>query len=199
MTTSAFDAMAAIATAKPKSKKSDKPSFHEPDLADAVTTFIDMKAAMDSAEVLMNQAGDQIRARGVQRRLEASIAARANVSTVVLNDLLTVTVQNRYSAVPEDQRTAVEAAFGPMFPQFFEATFAIALKPGSANDEAVLAHMIEALGAEFITTHFDIRRDLKVRPTFHDAYSTSRELQETAQPLFASQIIKHASPTIKVK
>jgi hypothetical protein len=205
---SAKSLLASLAGASPSKgkKKAEKPVLVDATLEQSVSEFIRQKAARDSAEALMKAAEDQLLKAGHDFLLDTCQSRGESMSSIAIGvetaegpvPKLTMTQQNRYSAIPQERAAAVREAFGKEFEVYFAETFAISLKDESANDEAVLRHTIEALGAEFIARHFDIRRDLAVRPTFHPAYLTRPEISAAAKPFLDDQTIKPYKASLKV-
>lgn len=74
----------------------------------------------------------------------------------------------------------------------------IALKPESANNEAVLTKLIDTLGAEFFQAHFDVSRPLLVTEQFHHDYTTRSDVQRVAQPFLDEETIKPHAPGLRL-
>lgn len=197
---SAMSRLAALATQKPKKgSKAPKPGFTDPALDKAILDFITHKRAMESAEALMKAAQDQITTTGRRQLRAASSRAGEALSSVSVNDRLVLTQQNRYSVVPGAAADDLREAFGAQYEKFFKATFAISLKPESANNEAVLNELMERLGDEFVAEHMLISRDLIVDKAFHAAYLLDDAVAAAADPFLAEQTIKPYSASLKVQ
>jgi hypothetical protein len=120
------------------------------------------------------------------------------VASVSVNGRLTFTQTSRYSTVPEARAEALAAAFGDQAARYFKPTLSISLKAASANNEAVLTRLIEALGGDFFQANFDVKRDYLVDASFHNDYSTKPEVQAIAQPFIDEQTIRPYSPSLKI-
>lgn len=185
---------------KPKTakSKSSKPGIDDPEIDEAINTFITQKAAAETAETLRDQAKDQIIARVGPMRLALCVANSAVAPSVLVNGKLTLTQTCKYCVVPQERAEDLAAAFGDDFDRFFRQTLGISLKPDSANNPEVLTALIERLGPEFFQEHFAVRRDLVVTDVFHNAYTTKPDVQETAKPFLDDQTIRPYAPSLRI-
>lgn len=181
-----------------KSGKSDKPVLQDPLLADSIAAYITHKTAMDTAKALMEVAADQLLSAGRQARLGFCIAAGKVIASIGINNRLTLTQTCKYCVVPEERADDLQAAFGERYEKFFKPTLSIALKAESANNEDVLAALVDAVGAEFIEANFDVRRDVVVQEAYHIAYSTDENVQAIAQPFMDDQVIRPYTASLKI-
>ena len=186
------------ATTKGKAKDA-KPAINDPALAESIETYIARKAEAETATALKDAAAEQIISAVRPRRLEACAAAGKVLASVTVNNRLTYTQTCRYSTVAEERKEALADAFGDAFGRYFADTLAISLKRESANDEAVLSRLIDALGGDFFAEHFEVKRDLLVQEAFHNDYSIRPEVQAIAEPFIDEQTIRPYSPSLKIK
>lgn len=199
--TSAADLIGKMAQ-KPKTSAkaaTGKPEVNDPALDAQIDTFVEQKRNMETAKAMMDSAKAQILAECEPERLAACVRDRKVHASVAVNGRLTMTQMRRYSKIDQGATDELAEAFGDDFGDYFEATLAIALAPGSANDDAVLEELIEKLGPEFFEKHFEVRRDLVVKEAFHTAYCTDENVQKKAAPFVQSQVIKNAAASLKIK
>ena len=188
--------MAGKSTAAAKSKK---PEVNDPSLDLVIKEYITRKAEAETAKALADSSAEQIIATVRPLRLQACVEAGKVLPSVSVNGALTYTQQCRYSAVPEERAEALAAAFGDAMDRYFKPTLKIELKTASANDEAVLTKLVEALGVDFFQAHFGVKRDLLVQDAFHNDHSTRPEVQAAAQPFIDEQTIRPYSPSLKIQ
>lgn len=162
-----------------------------------ITTFLEQKAAEATAKALKEAAEQQILSNVGPERLKACVRAGEVHASIGVNDRLTFTLPRKYSVVPQEHAEDLEKTFGDDYSRYFDAQLAIGLAPGAANDEAVLAKLIELVGAEFFQANFEVRRDLKVTEAFHKDWSTKTAVQETAAPFFADHRLKMNKASLK--
>lgn len=201
---SAMSLLAGIAATAPAKKgKAEKPELQDPALAESIDSFIKHQAAMESSEALMNAAKGQLTARAREHRYEfcatqGRVVASTSLSAGAGKPKLTFTMQNRYSAVPGEHVPALLEAFGEDYQRYFKSAFELKLNDTSANDEAVLAELIEKVGEEFLGKHFAIKQVVKVQEALHGAISVQPDVRKIAQPFLDMEIIKPASASLKV-
>lgn len=191
------------ATAPAKKGKADKPELQDAALGESIEAFIKHQAAMESAEALMQAAKGQLTARAREHRYEFCATQGKVISSTSLcagpgKPKLTFTMQNRYSAVPGEHVPALQDAFGEKYPLYFKSAFELKLNETSANDEAVLTELIEKVGQEFLAKHFAIKQVVKVQEALHNAITVQSDVRAVAQPFLDQEIIKPASPSLKV-
>ena len=193
----ALDLVSSMA-AKPAKKGSSKPVIEAPELSEVIDTFIVRKQEAETAQALCDAAKEQIVSFVRPKRLELCVRHGKVLASVSLNNKITFTQTCRYSKVPEARQEAIAEAFGEDTDRYFKTTLSLGLKSDSANDEAVLTKLVESLGTEFFSTHFEVSRDLLVQDAFHNDYCTRKEVQERAEEFIEEETIRPYSPSLKV-
>lgn len=183
---------------KSASKKPSKPVINDPAINQAIEDFVTASQAAKTAEAQAQTAKAQIDASIGPKRLALCVNNAAVVPSVSVNNRLTFTQMRRWSKVPAEHAAELNEVFGDDADRFFQSTLSIGLSKSSANDEAVLQKLVDALGPEFIGQHFEISRDMEVTEAFHNAWSTDASVQEKAQPFLDSEILRIASSSLKV-
>ncbi len=197
MSTSALNKIAGLAGRS--TKKDTKPTIHEPALAEPIAVYIARKQEAETAKALADAAAEQIVSAVRPQRLKICATAGKVVSSVSVNGILTFTQTCRYCNVPQERKDALAEAFPATFDRYFSDTLQIGLKKESANNEVFLTKLLDALGEDEFSAHFDVRRDLVVNDAFHNDYSTRAEVQAVAQPFMDEQTIRPYAPSLKIQ
>ena len=151
-----------------------------------------------SHKTMADQCRDQIVAQARPLFYDACAKAGKSLSSIAIGKG-TLTVTNNYSAIPMTEKNNLLEAFGDDYGTYFREDVDLSLNKDSANDPSVRKHLLDVLGAEFFTLHFDPKKQIRVNEALHVGINTDPQVRAIAQPLVDKLIIKPYSPSIKLK
>lgn len=195
----ALGLIASMAAAAPAKKgRTDKLTVSLPEMEPHIERFIEAQGEIDRWTAIAETERAQIDAAAGPARLEACRRAGKAEASVLINQRMTYTQQNRYSAIPAERMPELEEAFGHSARDYFRQTLKIELTEAAAEDEELLGALIEAIGPEVFARSFKVTRSVKVTEAFHTDYTLKPGVQERAQPFTDDQTIRAARASLKV-
>lgn len=204
--------MGAAATAKKGGKADDKRVVVlTEEQAALAKQYAKTKKEADDLGDLADAVKQQLLAESRPEFLRQCELAREALSSVTLlcpdGSKLTMTVKNKYSAIPlaekpgqpDPKRLQLQEAFGEDFPRYFTQVLSITINPASANDPRFLKELMDAVGPEFFVRHFTPKASLAVTDALHNAILTDPDVRAQAQPLIDQAVLKPESPSFRVQ
>lgn len=186
------------ATEEPKSKKKDeKVHVTNSDLDDACKEIVEAKKMEKDAKAKKAKAEAKIIPWAEEERIRESQKKGEPISSLIVNETIRVSTQNRWSKIDPDNKQAVAEVLGKEVNDYVETVNSIALRPEFTKDKGKLQELIEAIGGpEKFKEFFTISQDLKLKPAFHSKYSTDKKFHAKVEDLVEDGILKNAKPTV---
>lgn len=119
-------------------------------------------------------------------------------SSVKINEKILYGVQNRYSAIPNEDQGKLDEIFGKKAEEYFKPKTEITLTDAALNDEKILEKLVAAVGADNFATYFAVEQHISPTETFHEARSTNPEVGDKANKLIESGVLKPAKASCKM-
>lgn len=190
-----------------KRKKDDKVYIEDAKLESACQDLIRARSQKKDAEARMARAEAKIIPVAEKARLKEATSRGENVSTVAVNDMVRVSVPDRYSKVQKENISQIAEALGDNMKDYIDVKTEIKLKPQFAKDKNALRKLIEALGGgnspeqlvegkKKLAEMFDIGQTYEVKGSFHSDFATKPEFREKTQDLMDSKVIKRSKASV---
>lgn len=192
------NAFKTVAVQKATKAKPAKHEFHDETLDRAVSQWISAKARKDQAEQELAEAEGDILPKAEVARVEASVNAGSNQTTVVVNGKLSVSQSVRYRTVKAESVAELQEIFGDNAPRYFRTKLMIKVKDSVAENEALCQALVEAIGAENIGKYFDVTESVEVTEAFHTERSTDPKLAKKANGAIERGLVAPYKAAVKL-
>lgn len=192
------NAFKAAAAPKATKAKPAKHEFHDKALEKAVSQWISAKGRMQQAEQELAEAEAEILPKAEEARIEASMTAGSNQTTVVVNGKLSVSQSMRYRTVKAEAMADLSEAFGENAPRYFRTKLSIKVKETVADNEALCQALVEAVGAENIGKYFDVTESVEVTEAFHTERATNPKMAKRAIDVIARGLVAPYKAAVKL-
>lgn len=194
----ALDAFKKAATKPSTKKKSDKIELNEPQFDGAIEQWVKAAAAEKTAKADKAEAESEFLDTVEAKRIDASVNAGQNLTTVLLNGKLSISKSKRYSKVEPEHLPALKEIFGEKDAErYFRTRLNVAVKPSVLDSEEKAAKLIELIGPH-IEEFFDVVETLEVMEVFHNERSTNPDVAEKAGKAMDERLIKNAKAAVKL-
>lgn len=189
----------AKAASKTESKpsKSKNPVIELPEQKGAIKEWLDAAKDLKDAESRKATAEEKILPAAEKARIDACRRDGKYYSSVKVEDLITVSVQNRYSPINTADFPAIEDLFGEKASDFFATKTEISLTDAALNDEKIIEKLINAVGEENFKTFFNVKQNVFPTEVFHEQSAVNAELGKKADALKANGILKPYKAAVK--
>lgn len=197
---SAMSMIKGLAKPKAAAKKDEKPVLFAPELEATVKSYVNYITAAKSNQTLADMTKDQLTAEGRKFLMEESSRSGRTISSITIQagpTSLTCTLPCQYSPVNPDDRPLLESVYGEDTDSYFKDRVEIKLKEESMTEE-IMTKLLESLGEDFFSQHFDIKNSIKVTELFHTKLITDPAFREQSQGLLETQKVKPYSASLKL-
>lgn len=179
-------------------KKVDRPEIDNPEFQSAVDSWLLAKQDEESAKSRKAMAEEVFLKAAVAKIEEASIVAGEPQSSVIINDKVMVTVQNRYGNTPVEHLPRLTEIFGEkLVGDYFQEKMEIKLTEAALNDPTIMEKLAKAVGAENIEKFFDVKQFVTPRPNFHNDRMTKVEVSTLAHQALDEGLITTPKGSVK--
>jgi len=189
----------AAATKKPSKSKSKTPEVTLKDIDPNIASWLKAKQEKANAEAAMKQAEEVILPAALKARKDACRSLGAFESSIVINDAVLVSTQNKYSPIATDSKEALDKAFGEDVDKMFTLTTEISLTDRAVADPDALRKIIEAVGVEKFKDFLDVKQVLKPTEALHHGVVMDEKVEAKAQKLLDAGILKPYKASVKAK
>lgn len=172
----ALDAMLdAAAKAAPKTKKSDTPSVRCDELDQKLRRLQEAKRLLKDLEAETKLLAAECMPAAEALRLDLSRQTGAALSSIRINGVVKLVVQNKYGKIPGDTEGHLQAYFAEQFPNYFTKQSEVKVDVSKLTPEALQALL--ACGAA------TVERFYKPTDAFHAAATLDPNVQSKAEAL----------------
>lgn len=195
---SSLDAFRKAAKTVTSKKKSDKIELNDAKYNGAIEQWINAQAAEKQAEQDKAEAESEFLSDVEAARIEGSCEAGQVLTTVLLNNKLSVSKSKKYSKVDAAQLPALISIFGEADAnRYFRNRMAVSVKPDVLTSEEKTAKLIALIGPN-IEEFFDVVESVEVMETFHIERSTNAKVAEKAKKAMDEGLIRNAKAAVKL-
>lgn len=195
---SSLDAFKKAAKKPATKKKSDKVELNDSQFDSAIDQWVKAKAAEKQAAQDMSEAENEFLGACEEARITGSTEAGQVLTTVLLNNKLSVSKSKRYSKVDSEQLPNLVQIFGEANAErYFRTRLAVSVKPEVLASEEKAAKLIELIGPH-IDEFFDVVESMEVMEIFHTERSTNPQIAEQAKKAMDEGLIKNAKAAVKL-
>ncbi len=189
----------AKAASKTESKpsKSKNPVIELPEQKTAIKDWLKAASDLKDAEARKATAEESILPAAEKARIEACRRDGKYYSSVKVEDLVTISVQNRYSPINTSDFPAIEDLFGEKASDFFSTKTEIKLTDAALNDEKIIEKLINAVGEDNFKTFFEVKQSVVPTEIFHEGSAVNAEIGKKADALKANGILKPYKAAVK--
>lgn len=131
-------------------------------------------------------------------RIDESMKNKEHVSSVKVNDKVTMVVQNRYSTINMEQQQKISEVFGNDMNKYFITKQNVQFTPKAIGDEELIKKLLDMVGHEKFAEYFDVTEELVPTAMLHESRSIDVTVASKATKLIDAGILKPYKPSFKV-
>lgn len=191
------DLLAAIGNSQPKKPtKSGVVNTESTDLDPKIDSWLDGRRMVKEGETKMSVAELSILPKAEKLRVEQSLRDGELHSSIKINEKITITAANRYSAVASENFALLKKEFGDRTGDYFLTQVDLSLTAEALADAEVIKKLLKTFGSDF-TKYFNLKNSFKPTENFHRDRVLNAEVRGKADVLIAEGVIKPAKSSIK--
>jgi hypothetical protein len=190
------------AQAQPASsgKKSEKPVYNIEDLHESIAQFLeayknksDAEAQQAAAEALILPQAEMERLKFCQDngKLESTVKFQSPAGDIMIS------ASNAYSKIDPAKEESLRALYGDLFDTYFSLKSEVELSEAALKDENIIGKLVEAVGQENFDRYFKVKQYIAVNKNYHEARSTSTELQTKHEEAAENDLVKCNKSSVK--
>lgn len=189
----------AASVKKPVKSKSKTPEVQITSLDAEVQKWLKAKQDEENAKAAKGQAEEKILPAALDARKKSCREAGSFESSIVVNQAVLVSTQNKYSPIDLDKEEELKKAFGDDWEKYFTQTTEIALTAKATSDPDTLRKIIEAVGVEKFKEFLDVSQVFKPTEALHHGITMDDKIDAKAQKLVDAGILKPYKASVKAK
>jgi hypothetical protein len=187
----------AATSGSPKKTKSKTPRIQVDRLAPSIAQWLAAKQKAKDAEAEMAQAEAEILPVATEKRKAECRSVGHFETSIVVNDQIQVTTQNKYSPIDPAQKPDIEKVFGDETDKLFKEKTEISLTERALNDPDILRKLIEAVGQERFGEYFAVKQVLAPTQVLHEGIVMDESVDKKAQKLVDAGVLRPYKPSLK--